>query len=113
LLARANRVTRAADFRAAVRRGRRVGTTGAVLHILDRRAASEPARFGFVVGRSVGGAVVRNRIKRRLRAVCFELLPGMRDGRDIVIRALPGSDHVAWATLQSEIADGLARGGAR
>jgi len=112
VLARVNRVTRPADFRAAVRRGRRVGTSAAVLHILDRHAA-EPTRFGFIVGKSVGGAVVRNTVKRRLRAVSYDLLPQLADGRDVVIRALPGSDQVAWATLHSEIADGLARGGAR
>jgi ribonuclease P protein component len=112
VLARVNRVTRPADFRAAVRRGRRIGTSGAVLHVLDRRVA-EPTRFGFIVGKSVGGAVVRNTVKRRLRAVTHELLPGLAAGRDVVIRALPGCDQVSWATLHSEIADGLARGGAR
>lgn len=83
-----------------------------MLHVLDRRVA-DPTRFGFIVTKAVGGAVVRNRVRRRLRAVCRELLPGIQQGQDVVIRALPGSDQLDWATLHSEIADGLHRGGAK
>jgi len=110
VLARANRVTRPGDFRAAVRRGRRIGTPSAVLHVLDRQVA-EPSRFGFIVTKAVGGAVTRNLVRRRLRAVGYELLPLMAHGRDVVVRALPGCDRADWATLHSEIADGLHRGG--
>jgi ribonuclease P protein component len=39
--------------------------------------------------------------------MCFELLPQMRVGNDVVIRALPGSAEASWATLQSEIVAGL------
>jgi ribonuclease P protein component len=81
------------------------------VHVLDR-GVPEPTRFGFIVAKSVGGAVVRNRVRRRLRAVSYELLPVTQPGRDVVIRALPGSDQADWATLHSEIADGLHRGGA-
>ena len=105
-------MTRPEDFRAAVRRGRRVTTSHAVLHVLDRHAAV-PTRFGFIVSKGVGTAVTRNLVRRRLRAVGHELLPSLTDGRDVVIRALPGCDEVDWATLRSEISDGLLRGGVR
>ena len=108
MLARANRVTRPGDFRMTVRRGRRVATPSAVLHILDRGPA-EPSRFGFIVTKSVGGAVTRNRVRRRLRAVCSDILPGVATGVDVVVRALPGSDRVPWATLHTEIAKGIGR----
>jgi ribonuclease P protein component len=109
VLARANRVTRPADLRAALRRGRRIGTTSAVLHVLDR-SSDEPSRFGFVVSKSVGGAVVRNTVKRRLRAVSREVLAGMPPGRDVVIRALPGVDQAPWVTLHAEIVEAINRG---
>lgn len=112
MLARANRVTRPGDFRAAVRRGRRIGTANAVLHVLDR-GGPEPTRFGFIVTKAVGGAVTRNLVRRRLRAVGHDLLPALAPGRDVVIRALPGCDRADWATLHSEIADGLRRGGVK
>ncbi len=111
MLARANRVTRPEDFRAAVRRGRRVPTGHTVLHVLQRDVAADltPARFGFIVTKAVGGAVTRNTVKRRLRAVGHSVLPSIAGGTDVVIRALPGSDEVPWATLHSEIRTGLDR----
>lgn len=81
------------------------------MHVLEREATG-PIRFGFIVSKVVGGAVVRNRVKRRMRAIGHELLPQLRGGCDIVIRALPESGQSPWATLHSEIADGLRRGGA-
>jgi ribonuclease P protein component len=106
VLAKANRVTLPVDFRTAVRRGRRVGTSGAVLHVLER-PGSEPSRFGFIVTKSVGNAVTRNLVRRRLRSVSRDILVDLPVGADVVMRALPGSEQVPWATLHAEIADGL------
>ena len=80
-----------------------------MLHVLLRDAATDvaAARFGFIVTKAVGGAVTRNTVKRRLRAVGHSVLPSISGGTDIVIRALPGSDDVPWATLHSEIEHGL------
>jgi ribonuclease P protein component len=93
-----------------------------VLHVVERPGVkrpdeqagvepplAEPSRFGFIVTKAVGGAVVRNLVRRRLRAVSRELLPTLPSGIDIVMRALPGSDQVPWATLHAEIAEGLGR----
>jgi ribonuclease P protein component len=77
-----------------------------VLHVLSD-ASVGPARFGFIVTKAVGGAVTRNTVKRRLRAVGHAVLPAVPGGTDVVIRALPGSDEVPWATLHSEIQGGL------
>lgn len=101
-----NRVTQPGDFRTIMRRGRRVTTDNAVIMVFDRQVR-EPGRFGFVVAKTVGGAVTRNLVRRRLRAVCRDLLPIVPEGTDVVIRALPGCDRAAWATLQSEIAEGV------
>ena len=106
MLARANRVVRPADFRMAVRRGRRIGTRNALIHSYNRRDDG-PVRFGFIVTKAVGGAVTRNLVRRRLKAVGYELLPALGSGRDVVIRALPGSDQASWASLHAELADGL------
>ncbi len=78
MLDRAHRLTSSSDFALALRRGRRAGTPTLVLHLAhvpcavpgtgtSAEEASRPARVGLVVGRAVGGAVVRNRVKRRLR----------------------------------------------
>jgi ribonuclease P protein component len=80
-----------------------------MLHIVDR-GTTDPSRFGFIVAKSVGGAVVRNVVRRRLRAVCRDILPSIPLGNDVVIRALPGSEAVDWTTLHTEIAAGIDRG---
>lgn len=110
MLAKANRVTRPNDFKSVVRRGRRVSTSVGTVHVLS--TSDQPTRFGFIVSKSVGNAVVRNRVRRRMRAVCFDLLPSMRTGSDVVVRAAPGAVAVSWATLHSELesAIGAARG---
>ncbi|MGV8894994.1 MAG: ribonuclease P protein component [Rhodoglobus sp.] len=109
MLARENRVVLPADFRSAVRRGRRLGSTSAIVHILDHHSMN-PTRFGFIVTKAVGNAVTRNRVRRRLRAVGREMLPEIGAGKDIVIRALPGSPEVDWDTLQAEITKSIHRG---
>jgi len=100
-------VTRPGDFRAAVRQGRRIGTANTVLHI--RPTDHDEARFGFIVTKAVGNAVTRNLVRRRLRAVCRDILPAVASGSDVVIRALPGSDTVDWVSLHDEIAAGVGK----
>lgn len=103
-------MTRPADFRSTVRRGTRVPTAHTILHVL--RGGEGPARFGFIVTKDIGGAVLRNTIRRRMRAVCYAALPDVAQGTDVVIRALPGSGQLTYATLQSEIVGGLERSAA-
>jgi len=109
VLARANRVVRADDFRTAVRKGKRVGSPHAVVY-LHTRTLGDPTRFGFIVAKTVGNSVHRNLVRRRLRSVGHDLLTQYPFGTDIVIRALPGSDTVSWATLHEEISAGIDRG---
>lgn len=112
MLAKENRVVTGADYRATVRGGRRVGTPHTVIY-LARREAGAPTRFGFIVAKSVGGAVRRNVVRRRMKAIGYHLLDSVGTGTDVVVRALPGSDQVEWSTLQREIADAVERGVAR
>jgi ribonuclease P protein component len=108
MLARANRVVRADDYRATVRRGRRVNGPHVLLYIAPR-PTDEPSRFGFIVSKAVGNSVTRNLVTRRLRAVGREALAVHPTGNDVIVRALPGSPEASWSTLQSEILDGLER----
>ena len=92
-----------------MRRGTRLTTRHAVLYFA-RRDAGQPARFGFVVAKSVGGAVTRNLMRRRLRAVGHELIGRGYSATDIVVRALPGSEKLSWTSLHQEIVTGIERG---
>jgi len=102
VLARANRLVRAADFREVVRRGRRSTTPGAVYYRLPR-AADDPLRFGLIVSRAVGGAVDRNRLRRRYRAIGRELVDAGGRSMDVVIRALPGAGALSWQALSADV----------
>lgn len=62
-----------------------------------------PVRFGFIISKQVGTAVVRNIVRRRLKAVCAEALPRVPEGTDVVIRALPSSATASYADLRADV----------
>lgn len=113
-----------ADFRRpGALGGRRAGAGPLVLHVVSR--AAQPAdgreadgvRVGFAVGRPVGGAVQRNRVRRRLRAAASSALPLARGsgasrsgGRTlVVVRARPGAESLGVADLTALIAQAWRR----
>ena len=81
---------------------------GFVLLVRDRKDADPTMRVGFTVTKKIGGAVVRNRMKRRFRALAREIMP---------VRGFAGSDHVVigrargierdFALLRSELTTAL------
>ena len=92
-----------------MRRGKRVTTEHAVVYFAQR-AGSEPARFGFVVAKTVGKAVTRNLMRRRLRSIGHELLSQGFTGTDIVVRPLAGSEKLSWSSLHEEIVNVIQKG---
>jgi len=98
-----------ADFLAA-NRGKRAPTPGFVLLVRERADDDATVRVGFTVTKKIGNAVVRNRMKRRFRALVRETFPD---------HAIPGADHVLigrsdgierdYATLAAELKRALAR----
>ncbi|PJJ65298.1 ribonuclease P protein component [Compostimonas suwonensis] len=113
MLAKANRITRGDDYRVTVRRGVRSVGEHTVTYV-RANSSSDQVRFGFIVAKNVGNAVVRNRVRRRLKAAastgpCQTAKPGT----DVVVRALPASVEASWATLQAEISLAVSRGSVR
>lgn len=101
MLAKANRIVSAADYRGLVRGGRRAG--GPVLLAYGRTTRPDrPLRMGVIVARNVGTAVTRNRVRRRIRAIGWSVA---RDtgGLDVVVRALPAAAAAEFAVLDSEV----------
>ena len=85
-----------------------------MLHWFAREDDSDDTpRLGLAVPRSVGPAVVRNRMKRLLREAWRELLPSVPGGRDYVLVARPGIAEPAEARggewLVAEITEVLGR----
>jgi ribonuclease P protein component len=65
--------------------------------------------IGFVVGRSVGNAVTRNRVKRRLRHLVRERLSSLPESALVVVRALPEAADAAYTDLARDLDKGLRR----
>nr|WP_223183763.1 MULTISPECIES: ribonuclease P protein component [unclassified Streptomyces] len=118
-----NRLRRREDFATAVRRGRRAGRPLLVVHLrsgaTDPHTPGEnapPTRAGFVVSKAVGGAVVRNQVKRRLRHLVRDRLTELPAGSLVVVRALPGAgdaDHTQLARDLDAALQRLLGGGTR
>jgi ribonuclease P protein component len=108
VLARPNRLTRGAEYKAVVRRGRRCAAAHTITYVVTS-TDERPARFGFIVSKQVGSAVVRNTVRRRLKAACFGALEGVTQGSDVVIRALPSSANADFSELRAEVERCLAR----
>src|SRR5688572_11924338 len=94
---RRNRLSRSRDFDAVYRQGRSTSTRFLILYWFPRADDGSPddadpaePRLGLAVPKSVGGAVVRNRVKRQLRETWRELGEHVRPGHDYVLVARPG-----------------------
>lgn len=124
MLPKPARVRLARDFTHVMRRGRRVGRPTLVVHgaLVGGSGPSdvttaEPMswRAGFIVNKAVGGAVVRHRVQRRLRAVTGTELAGLADAGllpassrfDVVVRALPPAGQATSAELSADLAPAL------
>jgi ribonuclease P protein component len=109
VLAAAQRMRRSADFAATIRGGRRAGRGTVVVHLLlDEPAHASTARAGFVVSKAVGNAVVRNKVRRRLRHLVRPLLGDLPEGSSLVVRALPAAAEASFATLGADLEAALA-----
>ncbi|MEV4654563.1 ribonuclease P protein component [Micromonospora sp. NPDC049301] len=127
MLAAAQRLRRSTDFAAAVRGGRRAGRGAVVVHLTVPATAdpstptspepardagaeqpSAPTRAGFVVSKAVGNAVVRNRVRRRLRALVRERLAALPAGSTVVVRALPAAAEASYPRLAADLDAALA-----
>jgi ribonuclease P protein component len=84
---------------------------GAVLvhHRAGLRTSSAAPLVGLVVGKSVGGSVVRHRVSRRLRAQLSRRLAVLPPGSGTVVRALPPSASADSAALGADLDAALRR----
>jgi ribonuclease P protein component len=117
VLPQQSRMRRAEDFRRVLRTGRRAGGSVVAAYLLlanDSHAvgaldsdgavrSGEPAKVGFVVSRAVGSAVVRNRVKRRLRELMRGRLASLPGGCLLVLRALPAAAGARQADLAADL----------
>ena len=75
----------------------------AKLRVIAGGADQRAPRFGFIISKQVGTAVVRNTVRRRLKAVCAEFIDMVPEGTDVVIRALPASATADFEALRADV----------
>jgi ribonuclease P protein component len=97
------------DFLAA-NAGKRAATTGFVLLVRDRNDGDPQKRVGFTVTKKIGSAVVRNRMKRRFRALAREIIPSHgHAGADHVMIGRANGIERDFAALRSDLTAALNR----
>jgi ribonuclease P protein component len=108
---RANRLTSAADIRRTYSQGRKASSPIVVAHVL-LSGETRPARIGVSAARGIGGAVQRNRAKRRLREAVRGLAPSLAPGADVMLVANRQAAIVEFQELADSVGTALERAGA-
>jgi ribonuclease P protein component len=127
VLPAASRLRQRSDFTATMRLGRRAARPRLVVHLVlpdpdvdhvgSGQTGDMPAtdggfvgsRAGFVVGRQVGGAVVRNRVRRQLQHLSADRLAELPPGARLVVRALPAAAGSSGRELGADLDAAIAR----
>lgn len=110
MLPRERRLKERTAWRRVYEQGRSWGHPLAVLYALPQPPPSK--RFGLAVGKGVGKAVQRNRVRRRLRHIVYSLEPRVREGAEYIIRARPTAGQTTFDDLIRAVGDLLRRAGA-
>jgi ribonuclease P protein component len=114
------RLKRRADFLQVAAANRKWVAPGLILQVRRqpssesesdhaRGAPLEPVRVGFTASRKVGNAVLRNRARRRLRAVAAQVLAQAEPGNDFVLIARPATVDRDYQALVGDLVAGLKR----
>ena len=94
------RIVRSLDYQAIYKTGRKTHSSHFVL--FSRSNTLEHSRLGITASRKVGGAVVRNRVKRLFREIFRRSLSQIPSRFDVVINAKSGCDRVRYEDLRVE-----------
>ena len=100
-------LTKKAQFQAVYDGGRTLANRHVVVKVLPNEL--DISRYGFTVSRRVGKAVVRNRVKRRLREIIRRT--GLRPGWDFIIIARTPAARAEYGELAGAVRKGLDRAG--
>jgi ribonuclease P protein component len=114
---RRRRLSRSAEFDRVYREGRSHAGRHLVLYFFPREDDDEPPRLGLSVGRKVGGAVERNKVKRLLREAFWAAEERLPVGHDFVVvaRAEAGdlAEREGLAGIKGELDELLEKAGGK
>lgn len=105
-------LTKRHDFIAATKSGHKGVASSVIVQLRPRQDDLAP-RYGITASRKIGNAVIRNRAKRRLRAIVRAHLPlNAKNGHDYVLIARHNTVSVAWDHLNADFLKALGRASA-
>jgi ribonuclease P protein component len=109
-----NRMRRSTEFDETVKHGVRTVQRDVIIHARRARGGScagkgTGPRIGLIIAKPVGSAVERHRVARRLRHVARNVLAGLDESDQVVIRARPSSRNASSAWLEQQLRKGLRR----
>jgi ribonuclease P protein component len=101
------RLSRSGEFERVYREGRSHASRHLVVYAFPRPDTDDEPRLGVSVGRKLGGAVERNRIKRLLREAFWASADDLSPGHDFVIVARPPAGELAEQGGEAAITEAL------
>jgi len=92
-------------------KGKKIRGRGNIIYVLKNSAidksnnesAFSTVKIGIAVGKKLGKANKRNWIKRRIRAVCSELIVQMNDGFSVIVKPGPENEMMSFEELKSDL----------
>src|SRR5579864_9497896 len=90
------------EFTLTVKKGNIASAGSLTVHALTRRSTTPETKVGIVVTKKVGKAVVRNRVRRRCKAILDEVLAGSMNRR-YVIHCKPSAAAIPFAELKRQL----------
>lgn len=92
-------------------KGKKIRGRGNIIYVLKNSAidksnnesAFNTIKIGIAVGKKLGKANKRNWIKRRIRAVCSELIVQMNDGFSVIVKPGPENEMMSFEELKSDL----------
>lgn len=87
------------DFKKAYDKGKSFGNRNLILYI--RKNDLEYSRIGITISKKTGNAVVRNKIKRRMKEIYREFLPDIKEGYDLIFVIRKNVPDISFQELRS------------
>ena len=109
ILKRTDSLKRKKEFRYTYRVGRSV--PGSYTVLIYARNRSRMTRVGFSVSKKIGNAIVRNRVKRRLREAVTPLLPGIRAGFNLIFIAHASLTEAPFSSIGAQMLGQIRKAG--
>ena len=102
MLSRQNRLKKKKDFERVFKQGK--GFKEGFLFLKTTKNNLPASRFGFIVSKKISNkAIIRNKVKRRLRAIIRKFLPQIKKGIDIVLITQPGIEKKSFIEIEEDI----------